>query len=64
MTISISETCTEFRKAMGFKGRFILFALGFVGLFFPGWTAYVVLSGVAKCIKDQDMFKYLEQFAD
>lgn len=64
MTILISETCTEFRKAMGFKGRFILFVLGFIGLFFPGWVAYVVLSGVAKCTKDQGLMEYLIQFAD
>ena len=62
--ISISETCTEFRKALGFKGRLMLFILGFVGLLFPGWVAYVVIAGLAKCTKDQDMFKFLVQFAD
>lgn len=60
--ISISDTCKEFNKAMGLKGRFILFILGFIGLLFPGWVAYVVIAGLAKCTKDQDMFKFLEQF--
>ncbi len=42
----------------------MLFVLGFVGLLFPGWVAYVVIAGLAKCTKDQDMFKFLVQFAD
>jgi hypothetical protein len=45
--ISISETCKAFNKTMGIKGRFILFVLGFVGLLFPGWVAYVVIAGLA-----------------
>ena len=62
--ISISETCKEFNKAMGIKGRFLLFILGFVGLLFPGWVVYVVISGLAKCTKNEEMLKYFEQFAD
>jgi hypothetical protein len=42
----------------------MLFVLGFVGLLFPGWVAYVVIAGLAKCTKDQDMFKFLVQFAE
>lgn len=64
MTILVSETCTEFRKALGFKGRLMLFVLGFIGLLFPGWVAYVVLSGLAKCTKDQDLLSFLMKFAD
>jgi hypothetical protein len=48
---------------MGIKGRFILFVLGFVGLLFPGWVAYVVIASLAKCTEDQDMYKFLKQFA-
>jgi len=64
MTISITETCTEFRKALGFKGRLVLFALGFIGLLFPGWVTYVALAGIAKCTKDQNMLEFLKQLAD
>jgi hypothetical protein len=62
--ISISETCKAFNKTMGIKGRFLLFVLGFVGLLFPGWVAYVVIAGLAKCTEDQDMYKFLKQFTN
>jgi len=62
--ISISETCKEFNKAMGIKGRFFLFVLGFIGLLFPGWVAYVILSGLAKCTEDKNMYALLKQLAD
>lgn len=62
--ISISDTCKEFRKTLGFKGRFMLFVLGFVGLLFPGWVAYCVLAGLAKCTKDQGMDQLFKQLAE
>jgi hypothetical protein len=62
--ILVSETCKELNKAMGIKGRFVLFGFGFIGLFFPGWVAYVVIAGMAKCTEDQDMYKFLKQFAE
>jgi len=63
--ISISDTCKEFNKAMGIKGRFILFVLGFIGLLFPGWVAYVVIAGLARCtFKDQDMAQLFKQLAE
>ena len=62
--ISITETCKEFNKAMGIKGRLLLFVLGFIGLLFPGWVAYTVLSGLAKCTEDKNMYTLLKQLAD
>jgi len=62
--ISIAETCKAFNKTMGIKGRFLLFVLGFIGLLFPGWVAYVVLSGLAKCTEDKNMYVLLKQLAD
>ena len=62
--ISISDTCKKFNKAMGLKGRFILFVLGFIGLLFPGWVAYVVMAGLARCTKDQDMAQLFKQLAE
>jgi hypothetical protein len=49
---------------MGIKGRFFLFVLGFIGLLFPGWVAYVVLSGLAKCTEDKNMYALLKQLTD
>ena len=47
-----AKTCKE---VLGIKGRFLLFALGVAGLFFPGLVGYIILSGVAKGLKDADV---------
>ena len=53
-----AKTCKE---VLGIKGRFLLFALGIAGLFFPGLVGYIILSGVAKGLKEVDVRAMLEE---
>ena len=53
-----AKTCKE---VLGIKGRFLLFGLGIAGLFFPGLVSYIILSGVAKGLKDVDFRAMLEE---
>jgi hypothetical protein len=56
-----NEFAKECADAMGFKGRLMLFAAGFLGLFFPGTVIYSLLIGVARGLKDADIAKILEE---
>ena len=58
---SLSKT---FAQAAGFKGRFVLFGVGVAGLFFPGFTCYCLLKGIASALKDVDLSKLLAELAD
>jgi hypothetical protein len=57
----VMKTCAE---TLGFKGRFALLAFGVLGLFFPGLVTYLLLSGMAKGLKDVDIQQMLEELAD
>jgi hypothetical protein len=50
-TTELMKSC---RDSAGIRGRFFLLAAGFVGFFFPGYVAYVVLKGTAKAMDDAD----------
>ena len=56
--IDFAKTCKE---VLGIKGRFLLLGLGIAGLFFPGLVGYIILSGVAKGLKDVDVRAMLEE---
>jgi hypothetical protein len=56
-----AKTCAE---ALGFQGRLLLFAGGVLGLLFPGMVGYVILSGVAKGLKDADIRKMIEELEE
>jgi hypothetical protein len=57
----LSKRCAE---ALGFKGRFALLAFGVLGLFFPGLVTYLLLSGIAKGLKNVDIQQMLEELED
>jgi len=59
-----SELAKTFGEALGFQGRVLLFAGGVLGLLFPGMVSYVILSGVAKGLKDVDIRKMIEELEE
>jgi len=64
MTNSAMDFAKTCKEVLGIKGRFLLLALGVAGLFFPGLVGYIILSGVAKGLKDADVRLLLEELRD
>jgi hypothetical protein len=59
-----SDFCKTCAETLGFKGRFSLLAFGVFGLFFPGLVTYLLLSGIAKSLKNVDIQQMLKELED
>jgi len=60
--VTSSDSCKTLAKTLGFKGRFVLFFFGFMGLIFPGWTAYTAFVAISQIAKDDDMIELINSF--